>query len=304
MIVKVVINLEIRFNEPALTVKEHASRRRRSPLWQRFRRNKLAVLGATIVLILVLLAIFAPILSPYPYQEANFGATYQDPSFAHWFGTDSLGRDMLTRILWGMRNAFTVGFGAEVVELTLGLLLGAVAGYMGGLTDNVLMRFVDIVYAFPSLLFSIILIVLLGHSILTILIAVAATSWVGMARVVRSQVIKIRQTGYIEAARGMGASTWTIIRRQVLPNSMGPIVVAVSFGIPANMTIEAGLSVLGLGIQPPTPDLGELIIEGQQAVFSYPYLLIGPTVIFALALIGFVFLGDGFRDIFNTKSKR
>ena len=210
----------------------------------------------------------------------------------------------IRRILGGLRSAFEVGFGAEVVELTLGLMLGAIAGYLGGLTDNLLMRLVDVVYAFPSFLFSIILVVILGHNIWAILIAISATSWVGMARIVRSQVLKIRQAGFIEASRGMGASFWRIILRYIIPNSMGPILVAVTFGIPANMMAEAGLSIVGLGIEPPTPDLGELIIEGQSAMFSYPYLLLGPVIIFALTLISFALVGDGLRDVFDVKSNR
>lgn len=264
----------------------------------------MALVGGGMVLLVVLLAVFAGWISPYDYQQSDFLATYQGPTWKHLFGTDSLGRDMLTRILWGLRSACIVGFGAEFVELTIGVLVGAVAGYKGGWVDNVLMRLVDSVYAFPSLLFSIVLVVVLGHSLWVILIAVSATSWVGMARIVRGQVLSIRQSGYVEAARSMGASTMTIIRRYILPNSMGPIVVAVSFGIPGNMMTEAGLSLIGLGVQPPTPDLGELISEGQQAIFSYPHLLIGPALVFAVTLVGFTFLGDGLRDAFDTKSKR
>ncbi|MCL6625105.1 ABC transporter permease [Alicyclobacillus shizuokensis] len=281
--------------------------RRRSVLhmrWHRFCRNKVAVVGLGVVALLVLLAILAPVLSPYSYFKSDFTATYQAPSVRHWLGTDSLGRDVFSRVLWGLRSACIVGFGAEVVELTLGLLLGAIAGYMGGVVDNVLMRIVDIVYAFPSFLFSIILVVLLGHNIWAVLIAVSATSWVGMARVVRSQVLAIRQSGYIESARSLGAGWWRAIRRYVIPNALGPILVAVTFGIPANMMTEAGLSVVGLGIEPPTPDLGQMIIEGQSSLFSYPYLLLAPALVFAVALLAFTFVGDGLRDAFDTKQRR
>ncbi len=271
-------------------------------LWSRFRRNKAAMLGAAFVAILVLCAIFAPVIAPYSYQQTNFLATYQPPSWQHWFGTDELGRDMLSRLIYSLQTACIVGFGAEIVELTLGLFLGAIAGYAGGTIDAILMRIVDIVYGFPTFLFSIILVVLLGHTIIAILIAVAATSWVGMARIVRSQVLIVKQSDYIAAARGMGASWWQIIRRYVLPNSLGPIVVAVTFGIPANMAIESGLSALGLGVEPPTPSWGELITNGQQAMFSFPYLLIFPALTFALTLMSFTFLGDGLRNVFDSKS--
>lgn len=272
--------------------------------WSRYSRNRLAVVGLVIVILFVLIAAFSSLISPYSPTYSNFLSLYKAPTWQHWLGTDAIGRDQLSRIMVGLRNAFTVGFGAEAVELTLGLVLGAVAGYMGGLIDNILMRIVDVVYAFPSLLFSIILVVMLGHNLGAILIAVAATSWVGMARVVRSQVIKIRHSGYVEAAQGMGASWWCIIRRYVIPNSLGPILVTVAVGIPANMQAEAGLSLIGLGIEPPTPDLGVLISEGMQNMFSYPFLLWGPVVVFAVALMSFYLVADGFRDYFDTKSTR
>lgn len=272
-------------------------------VWNRFKRNKLAVVGLIFVLLIVIFAVLTPWISPYSYTQPNFLDAYQGPTWKHWLGTDSLGRDMLTRILWGLRNACIVGFGAECIELTVGVVVGATAGYFGGILDNVLMRIVDIGYAFPSYLFSIILVITLGHSIFSILIAVATTSWVGMARVVRGQIMKIKQSAFVESARSMGASPRRIIFRYILPNSMGPIVVAVTFGIPTNMMVEASLSVVGLGIQPPTPDLGELIIEAQQAVLSYPYLLIGPAVVFGVTLLSFAVLGDGLREAFDIKGR-
>ncbi|CAM3690747.1 ABC transporter permease [Alicyclobacillus pomorum] len=272
--------------------------------WFRFRKNRLAVVGLVLVVLLVVAAVFAPIVAPYSYTKPNFLETFKGPSARHWFGTDSLGRDVFSRVIWALRSACIVGFGAEAVELTVGLMIGALAGYLGGLVDNILMRIVDIVYAFPSFLFSIILVMLLGHNIWAILIAVSATSWVGMARVVRGQVMRLKQSGFIESARSMGAGNWRIIRRYLLPNSMGPVLVAVTFGIPANMMTEAGLSVVGLGIEPPTPDLGQMIIDGQQAMFSYPYLMWTPALLFAITLISFTFVGDGMRDAFDMKGKR
>lgn len=272
--------------------------------WRNFSKNRLAVIGLCVLIVVVFCAALSSLISPYNPTKSDFLHVYVGPSWQHWLGTDQLGRDMLSRILGGLRSACSVGFGAEIVELTVGIMVGAIAGYLGGMVDNVLMRIVDIVYAFPSFLFSIILVVLLGHNLGAILIAVAATSWVGMARIVRSQVMKVRQSGFVEASRGMGASWWRIVTRYVIPNSMGPILVAVTFGIPANMMAEAGLSVIGLGIEPPTPDLGELIMGGQSAMFSYPYLLLGPVIVFAVTLISFALVGDGLRDVFDTKSSR
>jgi len=270
-------------------------------IWGRLKKNKAAVFGGGFVVFLILCAILAPVIAPYSYTQSNFLETYQGPSWQHLFGTDELGRDMLSRLLFSLQTACLIGFGAELVELTLGLFLGAIAGYAGGLLDTILMRFVDVVYGFPSLLFSIIMVVLLGHSLLAILIAVAATSWVGMARIVRSQVLVVKQSDYVQAARGMGASGWQIIRRYVIPNSIGPIVVAVTFGIPANMMVESALSLLGLGVEPPTPSWGALISNGQQAMFSFPYLLIFPAVTFAITLLSFTFFGDGLRNVFDAR---
>ena len=273
-------------------------------IWSRLRKNKVAVIGGSFVLFLILCAIFAPVIAPYPYTKANFLATYQGPSWQHWFGTDELGRDMLSRLLYSLQTACVIGFGAELVEVTLGLFLGAVAGYVGGVIDAILMRIVDVVYGFPSLLFSIVLVVMLGHSVFAILIAVAATSWVGMARLVRGQVMVIKESDYISAARGLGATWWQILRRYVIPNSLGPVVVAITFGIPANMMVESALSLLGLGVEPPTPSWGALISNGQTSLFSFPYLLIFPTATFALTLLSFTYLGDGLRNVFDSKSLR
>lgn len=269
--------------------------------WEVFRRNKMAVAGGSFVLLLIVVAVFAPWIAPYSYEEGNVVEAYEKPSMRHWLGTDAVGRDVLSRLIYSLRNACIVGFGAQAIELTVGLFIGAIAGYVGGRTDTILMRFVDIVYGFPSFLLSIILIILLGHNIWAVLIAVAATSWVGMARVVRGQVMSIRQSEYVDAARAMGASWWTILRRYVMPNSLGPVLVASAFGIPANMMVESGLSLVGLGLQPPTPSWGAIISDGQKAVFSYPHLLIYPSLLFAATLLAFTYLGDGLRDAFDSR---
>lgn len=253
------------------------------------------------VVLLGLAALFAPVVAPYPYDQANFLITYQGPTWQHPFGTDALGRDMLSRIIFSLRDASVVGYGAELVELTVGVLIGSIAGYFGGFLDNVLMRFVDIVYGFPSLLFSIILVVMLGHSVSAILLAIAATSWVGMARVVRGQVITVRQSDYVAAARCLGASWFQILVRYILPNAVAPIIVVVTFGIPYNMMAESGLSILGLGIEPPHPSWGTLILNGQNDMWSYPYLLIFPALTFAITLLSFTYLGDGLRDALDPR---
>jgi ABC-type dipeptide/oligopeptide/nickel transport system permease subunit len=289
---------------PALDVR-HSKKAFHHSLWKMrwtlFSHNKPAVVGGCFVILLVLLALFAPYITPYPYNQGSVMDAYSKPSAAHWFGTDAVGRDVLSRLIYSLRNACIVGFGAEAIELTVGLLVGAIAGYIGGKTDTLLMRIVDIVYGFPSFLLSIILVILLGHNIGAVLVAVAATSWVGMARVVRGQVMTVRQSEYVEAARAMGASWRQILRRYVLPNSLGPVFVAAAFGIPANMMVESALSLVGLGLQPPAPSWGAMINDGQKAVFSYPYLLIFPAVLFALTLLSFTYLGDGLRDALDAR---
>ncbi|REE67325.1 peptide/nickel transport system permease protein [Paenibacillus taihuensis] len=278
---------------------------RKNSLWrmrfQIFCRNKIAVVGACFVLLLVICALFAPWITPYSYEKGSVLEAFEKPSLAHLLGTDAIGRDVFSRLIYSLRNACIVGFGAQLIELTLGLFIGAIAGYVGGRTDSILMRVVDIVYGFPSFLLSIILIILLGHNIWAVLIAVAATSWVGMARVVRGQVLTVRQSEYIDAARAMGANWWQILTRYVLPNSMGPVLVAAAFGIPANMMVESGLSLVGLGLQPPTPSWGSIIADGQKGIFSYPYLLVYPSLLFAITLLSFTYLGDGLRDAFDSR---
>jgi peptide/nickel transport system permease protein len=281
------------------------SNAKRSSLWrtryQIFVRNKMAAAGAVFMLILVFCAIFAPWIAPYHYEAGNVLEAFEKPSEKHLLGTDAIGRDVFSRLVYSLRNACIIGFGAQLIELTVGLLIGAIAGYAGGKADSVLMRIVDIVYGFPSFLLSIILIIILGHNIWAVLVAVAATSWVGMARVVRGQVMIVRQSEYVDAARAMGASWWQILRKYVLPNSLGPVLVATAFGIPANMMVESGLSLIGLGLQPPSPSWGILISDGQKAIFSYPYLLIYPALLFAMTLLSFTYVGDGLRDAFDAR---
>lgn len=279
-----------------------AERRTMSGLiWQRFRRHRLSMIAAVVVVALIALAILAPWVAPYSYSRADFTAIYQGPTWAHWFGTDADGRDMLSRIIWSLRDACTVGFGAEAVEVTLGLFLGAIAGYFGGVVDDVIMRLVDIMYGFPSYLFAVIITSVFGRGIGMVLLAIALTSWVGMARVARGQVLQTKQSAYVEAARALGASWWQVLTRYVIPNSLGPVIVAVTFGIPANMMVESALSLIGLGIQPPRPSWGALITSGQEAVIGYPYLLIFPAVTFAVTLLAFTYLGDGLREAFDPR---
>lgn len=273
-------------------------------IWKRFSKNKVAVVSLVFIIILILIAIFGPKLSKYTYEDVDYTALYQSPNAKHWFGTDDVGRDIATLLIYSLRNALIVGLGAGVIELIIGLVIGSVAGYFGGKVDNILMRFVDIMYGFPQFLFMIILVMILGRKLLTIFIAIGLTSWVGMARLVRSQVLTIKQSEYIEAARAMGANNFQIIAKYIIPNSIGPLIIALSFSIPGAMLAESGMSLIGLGVLPPMPSWGGLLARGQAFILSYPYMLLFPAISFALVMIAFTYFGDGLRDAFDPRNDR
>lgn len=273
-------------------------------IWKRFSKNKVAVVSLVFIIILILIAIFGPKLSKYTYEDVDYTALYQSPNAKHWFGTDDGGRDIATLLIYSLRNALIVGLGAGVIELIIGLVIGSVAGYFGGKVDNILMRFVDIMYGFPQFLFMIILVMILGRKLLTIFIAIGLTSWVGMARLVRSQVLTIKQSEYIEAARAMGANNFQIITKYIIPNSIGPLIIALSFSIPGAMLAESGMSLIGLGVLPPMPSWGGLLARGQAFILSYPYMLLFPAISFALVMIAFTYFGDGLRDAFDPRNDR
>ncbi|SFP75716.1 ABC transporter permease [Caldicoprobacter faecalis] len=272
-------------------------------LWGRFKKNKMAVISLYFIIFLIVIAIVGPFVSPYHYTMMDYTALYQTPNAKHWMGTDDGGRDLATLIVYGLRNALIVGFGAGLVQVCIGVLVGAVAGYIGGRVDNILMRFVDIMFALPSFLLNLVLVVVLGRSLFTILLAIGLTSWAGMARLVRGQVLAVKQLEYIEAAKAMGASNLTIILRYVIPNSIGPIAVALSFNIPGAMMMESGLSLIGLGVMPPMPSWGGLISQGSKWMLSYPHMILFPAGIFALTILAFTFFGDGLRDAFDPKTE-
>jgi ABC-type dipeptide/oligopeptide/nickel transport system permease subunit len=272
--------------------------------WRRYRRNVLAVVGLMLVILFLLVAIFAPYIAPYHYNAQNLLKTWQEPSREHPLGTDDLGRDQLSRMIYAVRTAAIVGLGASGLSLLIGALIGAVSGMRGGMTDSILMRLVDIFHSFPSILLAVILAAALGQSVFTIVIALAVTGWAGYARLIRGQVLAFKNLEYIQAARTLGASEGHLILRYVLPNVLGPIVVALSFGIPYAMTAEAGLSVIGIGIRPPEPSWGNLINLGIAKMRGFPYLAIWPTALFSLTLLAFTWLGDGLQEMFNAKGER
>lgn len=268
--------------------------------WRKFSRNRLAVVGLGFVLLLIVVGLLGPWLTPYPYDTVDYTATWQRPTMAHWFGTDELGRDLFSRLIYSLRNAIAIAFGAELITLLFGCTVGAVAGYMGGKVDNAIMRLTDMMFAFPSLLFNVVLVAIMGRGMVTIFIAIGATSWVGMARLVRGQVLSLKQMEYVEAARAAGASHMDIIFRYLLPNTWGAILVTIGMGIPRAMMIESALSVIGMGVQPPMPTWGNLITVGLPFLRSQPHLLVFPALSFALTLLAFTYVADGLRDALDS----
>ena len=271
--------------------------------WRRLLRNKLAVLGGVTVVLLCLVAIFADVLAPQSYTKANFGSIYQFPSREFPLGTDQLGRDVLSRMIYGARVSMLVGLGSQVIVVLLGVPLGAVAGYLGGRTDILMTRFIDVMYAFPRLLFVILVMSMLGAGLINIFIALGLTGWVGIARQTRAQVLALKEKEFVEGARALGARGWRLLTRHILPSALTPIVVSVTFGIPEAIFTEAALSFIGVGINPPTPSWGQMVGENQQFLRSYWYLCVFPSIAIAITMLSFTFFGDGVRDALDPKMK-
>jgi ABC-type dipeptide/oligopeptide/nickel transport system permease subunit len=271
--------------------------------FRRFKKNKMATLGAAAVVLLLLLSLLTPLVAPYPYDEQHVENAFEGSSLKFVFGTDDLGRDMLSRIMYSMRNALLVAFCAQTVTLAIGVTLGAIAGYRGGIVDGLIMRCVDIMYSFPTFLFNIVLVTAMGRGLFTIFLAIGLTQWAGLARLVRGQILSLKHAEYIEAARAIGARDGHIIRKYLIPNILGPIIISFMGGIPWAMIAESGLSLLGMGLRPPMPSFGNLLNSGSGMVLGFPHLLIWPAVVFAVLLLSFNFLGDGLRDAFDPKSE-
>jgi oligopeptide transport system permease protein len=271
---------------------------------QRLRQNKMAMAGFWILIIMIILSLLTPWIAPYSYEEQNLALGASPPSWQHWLGTDSLGRDQLTRILYGSRISLMVGFIATAVALTIGVLWGAIAGFIGGKLDAVMMRIVDVLYALPFTIFIVLLTVIFGSSMLLLFLAIGAVEWLTMARIVRSQVLTIRRQEFVDAAVSMGLSPWQIIRRHIIPNTLGPIIVYTTLTIPSVILLESFLSFLGLGIQPPASSWGSLISSGVETMEEYPWLLIFPGLALTLTLFSLNFLGDGLRDALDPRSAK
>jgi oligopeptide transport system permease protein len=283
---------------------------------RRLRRNRLAVLGAVFVAVLVFVAVFGPALAPWHYRvqdlealRANGNRPLPPLGAGHLLGTDQLGRDLFSRLLDGAQISMSVAVVVQLVVLLIGVPIGAAAGWFGGRIDNYLMRFTDVIYAFPDLLFIILLSVafrdtFLGEAmdgLLLIFVAIGLTAWVTMARLVRGQVLALKESEFVEAARAIGVGDRAIVMRHLLPNAIGPVIVAVTLGIPSAVLAEATLSFIGIGIQSPRASWGSLINDGSRWIQSEPHLVVFPAICLAIALTSFTFLGDGLRDALDPK---
>ncbi len=273
--------------------------------WARLLRNRAAVASLIILMTVALLAIFGPMLSPHPYDEIYWDYIAVPPSFSDGFifGTDTVGRDLFVRTLFGARISLMVAVLATGVSLLIGVLYGATAGYMGGKTDALMMRFVDVMYAMPFMFFVIILMVVFGRNIFLIFVALGAVEWLTMARIVRGQTLSLRKKEFIEAAIAGGVSTPRIILRHIIPNLLGPVVVYVTLTIPQVIMMESFLSFLGLGVQEPLTSWGVLISEGATEMETGPWMLIFPAVFLAVTLFCFNFIGDGIRDALDPRDR-
>jgi oligopeptide transport system permease protein len=283
--------------------------------WIRFRRNRLAVLGAGLVLFLILVALFSPLLVHFgiihsPFTQETESIEVGPGVAGHPFGTDELGRDTLSRLMIGSQVSLTVGLLVQGIIFPIGLTIGLVAGYFGGRIDNLLMRFTDIWYAFPDLLF-VLVVVSVWHlsgswfiQLIPIFGAIALVNWVGLARLIRGQTLSIKEKEFIEAARSSGSPPFKLILKHLLPNSLGPIIVTLTFGIPQAIFLEAVLSFLGVGIQPPQPTWGQMVNSGYEAIYANPTSVVFPALAIGFTLLAFSFIGDGLRDALDPRMRR
>jgi oligopeptide transport system permease protein len=297
-------------NTPAIQIKlpaDDVQNRRHRTLWEdairRFFQNRLAIVGFSIVAFIMFMAIFANFLAPHPYDKVYFDKVllfpFEDP--AHPLGTDEVGRDFLSRLIYGARTSMIVGLTVASIAVVIGIILGGFAGYLGGVTDYAISRMIDVMTAFPGILFAILLVTIWGGGLGNVILALAITGWIGIARLTRAQLLSLREKEFIEAARSIGVKQSRIIFSHLVPNSLTPILIAVSFAIPAAIFGEAGLSFLGIGVNDPIPSWGKMVGVSNAYVRVYWHLALFPTILIALTMLGFSFVGDGMRDALDPK---
>lgn len=272
--------------------------------WIRLKKNKMALLGLIIIVCLIVVAIFGPIFSSHTYDEQNLMMTNSSPSWEHWFGTDNLGRDIFIRVLYGARISLAIGIVASLLNLFIGVIYGGIAGFFGGKIDRIMMNIVDILYSVPTLLYVILLMVILKPGLINIFIALGIGYWLQMARIVRGQILSMKEQEFILAARTIGVSKKRILFRHLLPNAMGAIIVTMTLAIPDAIFTEAFLSFIGLGVSAPMASWGVLASEGVNNLRAYPFQLFFPAVAISVTMLAFNFLDDGLRDVLDPKMRR
>ncbi len=288
--------------EPLGTVAEDATVYISRPgPWQRLKANRLAFASLFCIAFIILLAVIGPFFAPYAYDEQNLALVNQAPSAAHWFGTDNLGRDLFVRVLYGARISLSIGFVAALINLLIGVTYGGIAGFVGGKIDRIMMNIVDILYGIPLLLYVILLMVVLKPGLMNIFIALGIAYWLTMARIVRGQIMRLKEEEYVLAARSMGASKGRILVHHILPNCLEPIMITMMVSIPEAIFTEAFLSYIGLGVSAPMASWGVLASEGVNSLTVYPFQLIFPALAISLTMLCFIFIGDGLRDALDPK---
>jgi len=269
----------------------------------RLKRNHLAMVGLVIILVMIILALLAPYISPYPYEAANFKNRYGTPSAEHWFGTDELGRDIFSRLLYGSRYSLRIGLISVAISAIGGIFFGALAGYFGGAVDNIIMRLLDVLQAMPGIVLAIAISAALGPGLTNSVIALSISSIPGYARMTRASILNVRKMEYLEAATSINCSNARIIWKHVLPNALSPLIVQATMGIAGAIMGAAMLSFIGLGVQPPTPEWGAMLSAGRSYLRDYPHLCIFPGVMIMMAVLSLNMLGDGLRDALDPKLK-
>ncbi|MBM7702566.1 ABC transporter permease [Metabacillus iocasae] len=270
----------------------------------RFRKNKLAMFGIVLLVLLVFMAIFGPMMTPYDYKTNDLLNSNQPPSVDHWFGTDDLGRDMFTRTWEGARISLFIGISAALIDLFIGVLWGSIAGYRGGRTDEYMMRFADILWGVPYLLLVILLMVVLDQGLGTMILAMTITGWINMARIVRGQILQLKNQEYVLAAQTLGANTSRILMKHLVPNAMGPILVTMTLTIPSAIFTESFLSYLGLGVPAPLASWGTMASDGLPALKYYPWRIFFPATFICLTIFAFNVIGDGLRDALDPRLRK
>ena len=269
--------------------------------WLYFKRNKLALFGLFLILVILFIAILAPLIAPYDPFETNIAKKFYPPSSQHLLGTDNLGRDILSRMLYGAKISLLVGFFAVSISICIGIIIGSLSGFYGGITDIILMRFVDMMLCFPTFFLILTVVALIGPSIINIMVVIGATSWMGTARFVRAEFLSLKEREFVQAARVLGAYDVRIIFHHILPNALAPVIVSATLGIASAILIEAGLSFLGFGVQPPEPSWGNILTEGRLYIFDAWWLTFFPGITILSAVLSFNLLGEGLRDALDPR---